>query len=115
MGPFRHYTRQSLTTMLNANGLETVEVLPNVPKWHQSYTRHYGALRGRALTVGKLFGGGSVFKFRWPSHKERAIDRLETKLKPRQERDATLRYSELDTSTFLIAQRPVTSPPSSRA
>ena len=106
MGHFRHYTRQSLMTLLRSNGLETVEILPNYPNWHQAYTRHYVMLRARVLTLGKLFGGGSVFTFKWPWHKRRAIDRLETKLRPRQDRDANLRYAELDTSTFLVAQRP---------
>lgn len=107
MGHFRHYTRQSLMTMLKDNGLDTIEVLPNFPNWHQTYTRKYVSLRARVLTLGKLAGGGSLFSFKWPWQKERAIDRLEASLKPLQERDAKLNYAELDTSTFLVVQKPL--------
>ncbi|MGE3107262.1 MAG: methyltransferase domain-containing protein [Phycisphaerales bacterium] len=107
MGHFRHYTRQSLAAMLRENGLDPVEVLPNFPRWHQSYTRHYVKLRALVLTVGKLFGGGSMFAFRWPWHKERAIDRLETRMQSAQDRDAALDYTTLDTSTFQVAQKPL--------
>ncbi|MCW5764479.1 MAG: class I SAM-dependent methyltransferase [Phycisphaeraceae bacterium] len=106
MGHFRHYTRQSLSTMLEQNGLKPVEILPNFPNWHQTYTRRYVALRARVLTVGKAFGGGSVFSFKWPWHSQRAIDRLEAKLRPLQEADAKLSYADLDTSTFIVAQKP---------
>lgn len=107
MGHFRHYTRESLATMLKQNGLETVEILPNFPNWHQSYTRQYVKLRAKVLTVGKLFGGGSMFAFKWPWSKERAIDQLEKKMQPLQDRDGQLDYSKQDRSTFQVARKPV--------
>jgi SAM-dependent methyltransferase len=108
MGHFRHYTRDSVAALLRENGLTPVEVLPNFPTWHQSYTRHYVKLRAQVLTVGRLFGGGSVFSFKWPWRTQRAIERLEEKLRPLQESDARLPYATLGTSTFQVAQRPST-------
>jgi SAM-dependent methyltransferase len=109
MGHFRHYTRDSLSALLRQNGLEPVEVLPNFPNWHPTFTFHYCKLRAQILTVGRLFGGGSVFSFKWPWRQDRAIERLERKLQPLHDRDARLDYTKLDTSTFFVAQRPVTS------
>lgn len=107
MGHFRHYTRESVADLLKNNGLTPVEVLPNFPNWHQTYTRKYAKLRAQILTAGKLFGGGSVFSFKWPWRKQKALDRLEEKLRPLQERDAKLNYGELRTSTFQVAQKPM--------
>lgn len=107
MGHFRHYTRESLAAMLRQNGLEPVEVLPNFPNWHQSYTRNYVKLRAKVLTVGRLFGGGSLFTFKWPWRKQLAIERLEKKMQPLQDKDAALPYAKVDTSTFQVAQKPV--------
>jgi SAM-dependent methyltransferase len=107
MGHFRHYTRDSVAALLRENGLAPVEVLPNFPNWHQSYTRHYVKLRAQVLTVGKLFGGGSVFSFKWPWRKEKAIEGLEHRLHALQEKDARLQYATLNTSTFQVGQKPM--------
>jgi SAM-dependent methyltransferase len=106
MGHFRHYTRESLSALLRQNGLEPVEVLPNFPNWHRTFTLNHVRLRAMVLTVGRLFGGGSVFSFKWPWHKERAIERIEHKLQKLHDKDAAMNYDKLDTSTFLVAQRP---------
>jgi len=107
MGHFRHYTRETLAALLRENGLSPVEILPNFPRWHQSYTRHYVILRAQILTFGKLFGGGSVFSFRWPWQNERAIKRLEQRMQLAQDADATLEYDALVTSTFQVARKPL--------
>lgn len=105
MGHFRHYCKESLAALLRENGMTPCEVLPNYPRWHQAYTRRYALLRAQVLTIGRLFGGGSAFSFRWPWRSEPAIERLEREMKKAHDADATLDYDSLPTSTFQVAAK----------
>ena len=105
MGHFRHYSRVSLTQLLEAHGFTVVDYLPNYPEWHQSYTRWYALVRALALTVGRLFGSTSVYEFRWPWQRQPLLDERASYLASLYERDAMRSYSHESTSTFVAARR----------
>jgi ubiquinone/menaquinone biosynthesis C-methylase UbiE len=107
MGHFRHYTRESFSALMNANGLRTEEYLANYPRWHQTYTRRYAMIRAQAGTVGRLLGRNSLYTFHWPWQGRAALDALADRLEPLRRRDAELDYATQDTSTFLVARKGV--------
>ena len=106
MGHFRHYTRESFSRLMDANGLKTETYLRNYPNWHQRYTRRYAMIRAQAMTAGRVLRRRELHTFKWPWHAKPALDRLVEKLEPLRRRDAELDYSALETSTFLVARKP---------
>ena len=107
MGHFRHYTRESFSRLMDENGLKTEACLPNYPNWHQTYTRRYTTIRAQSMTVGRLLGRRTIYSFKWPWRRQTSIARLAERLEPLRQRDATLDYSRLPTSTFLLARKPL--------
>jgi ubiquinone/menaquinone biosynthesis C-methylase UbiE len=106
MGHFRHYTRESFSSLMNENGLRTEAYLPNYPHFHQTYTKRYTLIRAQSMTVGRLFRAKSLYQFKWPWSSKPALERLAEKLEPLRQRDAGLDYSKQETSTFLMARKP---------
>jgi SAM-dependent methyltransferase len=107
MGHFRHYTRESFSALMDANGLRTEAYLPNYPNFHQSYTRRYAMIRAQAMTVGRLLGRRTLYTFKWPWHRRVALDRLAERMEPVRQRDARLDYANQPTSTFVVARKPL--------
>jgi 2-polyprenyl-3-methyl-5-hydroxy-6-metoxy-1,4-benzoquinol methylase len=106
MGHFRHYTRQSFSKLMDENGLRTEAYLPNYPHWHQAYTRRYAMIRAQSLTFGRFLGRRTIYSFKWPWRSRPSIDILADRLEPLRQRDASLDYAKLETSTFLLARKP---------
>jgi ubiquinone/menaquinone biosynthesis C-methylase UbiE len=107
MGHFRHYTRESFARLMDENGLKTEGYLANYPNWHQRYTRRYAMIRAQSMTAGRLLGRRQLHTFKWPWQSKPALDRLVDKLERVRERDAQLDYSKQETSTFLVARKPL--------
>jgi ubiquinone/menaquinone biosynthesis C-methylase UbiE len=107
MGHFRHYTRESFSRLMDENGLKTETYLRNYPNWHQRYTRRYAMIRAQAMTAGRLLGRRELHTFKWPWHGKPSLDRLVDQLEPLRRRDAELDYGRQETSTFLVARKPL--------
>ena len=106
MGHHRHYTRESLTTMLQRGGCKVLEHLPNYPRWHQKFTRGFIALKAIYLPQQRLgLTKSSLQEFRLWHGSSPAISQLEQLLSAAHAADARLPYAELPTSTFVVAGR----------
>ena len=106
MGHFRHYTRESFSQLLQEGGLVPEYYLPNYPKWHSRYTRKYVATRAKATLFGRLFGCRSPYGFKWPWNSAPLLDHAAEKLESLRQREHTLEYEALDTSTWILARKP---------
>jgi SAM-dependent methyltransferase len=105
MGHFRHYTRDSFATLLHTNGLTPENYLANYPNWHQAYTRRYALIRAQAMLFGKLLGRKTIHEFRWPWQRKPAIESLLEQLQTTFDKDVKLDYSQVKTSTFIMARK----------
>jgi SAM-dependent methyltransferase len=106
MGHYRHYTRDSLSELLGSVGCQVVDYLPNYPRWHQRFTRGFIRIRALHIISRRLKGGGSGLReFSLMPGGRPEIERLDRRLTSQRERDGALPYSELPTSTFVVAGR----------
>lgn len=105
MGHFRHYTRRSFGDLLRSAGLEPEEYLPNFPNWHRRYTLAYPWVRIRHMLFGRLVGSKDLYHFKWPWSDRTTMRKVLDRLRPLEDADRRLNYSELDTSTTILARR----------
>src|SRR5262249_41118082 len=104
MGHYRHYSKDSFTSVLAESGFRVLKYLPNYPRWHQRFSRSFALIRACATLFGH-FSSRSPYQFRWPWRNENEIARLESRLAPLRASDAQLEYSRLQTSTFVVAEK----------
>ena len=95
IGHLRHYTRSSLTDLLESAGLRVECSLPNYPNWHHAYSRCYVRTRVLSLLLGPLLRQKGVFDFRWPWTELPAMEGVSRRL--HRLREADLRESEAPT------------------
>ncbi len=105
IGHFRHYTRESFKALLAGAGFEIVEYYHNHPNWHRAYVSGYTWVRAKHMLFGRLVGSKSIYDFKWPWSAKPSIEKLNERLKPLLERDETLDYSRLSTSTNVVARK----------
>ena len=107
IGHFRHYTRVDVEQFLSRHGLTVKEHLPNYPRWSRFANYCYVAARLYALGL-RLFGiRRSPVEVRFPFSKERMVDRLFSWIEPLRKAEAANNYSQLSTSTFVLATKPL--------
>ncbi len=110
MGHFRHYDRESLDRSLSAAGFRTIEWLPNYPRWHRAADYSYALCRIAAMVSSRLGAPALPHELRLPGGSSPLLKQLSALWEPLRSQDARLVYSQLPTSTWVVAQRPA--PPS---
>jgi SAM-dependent methyltransferase len=103
MGHYRHYTRESLGSLLKQNSFFNLVYLPNYPHWNLKYSRQYVLTRILCLTIGRVMNHRDVFQFTWPWANEPRMFSIKRKLKPTFECDKELDYKHGEFSTFVAA------------
>jgi 2-polyprenyl-3-methyl-5-hydroxy-6-metoxy-1,4-benzoquinol methylase len=105
IGHYRHYTRESLESLLKNNGFTIFAHLPNYPHWNLKYSRQYALTRMLCLTIGRLTNQHEVFEFTWPWAKEPRMVSVKRKLGPVFNSDRELDYGRTQFGTFIAAQK----------
>ena len=105
IGHYRHYSRESLVSLLRSSGFEPESYLRNYPQWHRKYANGYFLIALLAKLIGRFCGRPSPYTLRWPWSKMTLISHLNMHLGSLFEREAHLDYSTLQTSTFVVAKK----------
>jgi len=105
IGHYRHYTRESLESLLKNNGFTIFAHLPNYPHWNLKYSRQYALTRMLCLTIGRLINQREVFEFTWPWAKEPRMVSVDRKLETIYNSDKGLDYARAQFSTFVAASK----------
>lgn len=105
MGHFRHYTRDSFDALLAEGGFKAEVYLPNYPNWHRRYLFRYVLVRAQHILFRKFVGSPTLYQFKYPWSSKPKLQRVAEKLEGARQQDATLDYSKLDTSTFVLARK----------
>ena len=106
IGHFRHYTSESFSSLLSNAGFVVESYLPNTPRWHAKFARRYFIARAAAMTIGRVTGESSPYRFRWPWAREPFLERMRRRLEPSRLRESRVDCRVLDTSTFIAARKP---------
>ena len=106
IGHYRHYTRQSFVELLDGSNLKVKEYLPNYPNWHLAYARRYCLVRFYSILFGWILRRRDVFEFKWPWSQKPSMQKVAEKLDSLFEKDQRIDYGSLDSSTFVVAERP---------
>lgn len=105
IGHYRHYTRESLESLLKKNGFTICAHLPNYPNWSLKYSRQYVLTRMLCLTIGRLTNQHEVFEFTWPWTKEPRMVSVKCKLTSVFNSDRELDYTRARFGTFIAARK----------
>jgi len=107
MGHFRHYSRESFGDLCRGAGLQPEVYLPNHPNWHEKYTLAYPWVRIKHMIFGRFFGSKDLYHFKWPWSSKTTMNKVLDRLRPLEESDRRLDHSKIDTSTTILARKPL--------
>ena len=105
MGHFRHYTRESVTFLLENHGFKIIEYLPNHPNWHRIANYLYILARLYAKFINIFSRNKDLSQINVPFTNTNLIKYLHSKIEFIYEKDSQLDYKSLPTSTFILAQK----------
>ena len=105
MGHYRHYTRSELEILLNECNFQVIEFLPNYPHWHR--LANYSYMFCRVISIFcKLIGYKlHPHELRLPFTKVFLLDFLFDRIDTIKNSEDLCDYSQLDTSTFILAKK----------
>lgn len=105
MGHIRHYTRSDVVRFLESAGFEVERFLPNFPRWSRFANFVYVICRIHALFL-RLFGKRrSPVEVKLPWARRPLMVSLFDRLENVRSIEQSLDYSQLETSTFVLARK----------
>jgi SAM-dependent methyltransferase len=115
IGHYRHYTRDSFTSLLADSSFVVTEYLPSFPRWHVAVTRRYVAMRALAIAASAL-SRRSVCPYTMsvPGATRSLLQQAIAGLRQLKDEEASMDYSRLPTSTFVVARRAAQRPGDTR-
>jgi SAM-dependent methyltransferase len=105
MGHFRHYTRTEVESLLDRSGFSLERHLPNFPRWSRFANYVYIACRIYALILRVVGVHSSPVDARLPFSRQPLMRKLFSLLEPLRNREGTIDYSKMESSTFVLARK----------
>ncbi len=105
MGHIRHYTKADVEEMLSRAGLTITEFLPNFPVWSRYANYIYVTCRIYALLLRLVGIRHSPVEARLPFTRRPLMGLMFSMLEHIRQREQTLDYANLQTSTFVVAEK----------
>lgn len=105
MGHIRHYTRADVEEMLSRAGLSIAEFLPNFPDWSRFANYIYVTCRIYSLLLRLVGIRRSPVEARLPFTRRPLMALMFSMLEHIRQREQTLNYAALQTSTFVVAEK----------
>ncbi len=112
MGHYRHYTRQDVEKMLTTCAMTPIQHLENYPRWSRFANYCYIVCRLYAMLLRVVGRRVSPVDVSVPFSKRNLLDVLFSAIEPMRKKEAGMDYSDLPTSTFILAQKHSSAAPS---
>ncbi len=106
IGHFRHYTRQDVEVLLSGHGLKVTRYLENFPRWSIWANYCYMIARAYSIALGMVGKSVAATDVRAPFSDRKLLDVLFERIERMRGRESAIDYSKLDTSTFILAEKP---------